>query len=1557
MPTYSIQLPNGSEVDYEGDAPPDAIQYRAILKSQGLDVPQEEASSIARRIAGDIPLGLAKGVIGAGESVVGLADIAHRLNPISAIAHIAGMDIGSIGNMLGELGYKPKEAKQILADLQTKELKDAQQQIAEAKGFIPTAAALAQRPSAIADLMAESAPSMIGGAGAARKIASMTPGLAASAAALGEGAMAAGSMAEGVRQDTGGLTAKQAALAAGSGIATSGLSVAGGAAAQKLGIADIDTLLASGKITKAEGSRLKMMALGALTEGVLEEAPQSAQEQAARNLALDKPIREGVSEAAASGMMLGGVMGAGSNITAQADQAASAKTAVSASSQANDIAMKKPSQSDNLAAAMALEQITKQPEPTNADPEGKVVIGNIGASGSTPGMLDVYSPAPLADKSAEESALAMLAAEPAVPANPAADTALAQGTAATPQDVEWRAKDLNQKVVERYWRAKKDLTKAEQDLAIKQQLAKEESFKIDERKKVADTENYAQELVAEVARQEGVPYDDVVKTRANHPNVTAWIEDLESRWIKGYGVSETPRPTQISDLVASGKGERRLLNQENYISSLNARNEQSRAGAKSGLGESLEGYQPVPAEESLDFGIESIASPEAQSEQGLGFLTKVKAIQENMAKVGVDLPRETAVKMARLSPEEFVQARQQLINSVPKEGKPASGDVKMKSIANLEAGFFPPGEDFPQATPQNIAATDSVINWLKSKKLSEPGMTFSGEAAILVKSWDLAIDAAIAAIKAGKAIAQATAEAIEVFKKNYPSASKAQIDLLKSEIEDVASAPATPATESDTKKERKYAEGVWRPFLTDFSKSAIAQRKDMAGTAMRWFGETPVARAIETGAKLMKNAGTIADNIFNVLPAAKGVFSKMNQAMSDAIVLWTDKSLPPIKEARKVFGSKFDDFSRLLISRTFTGDSAELDALVASTPGGAEILAKIEANKGWGGVREAMFNAEKAVRAGDDSFKKQDNYYPLVVADGQLENLLDLISENGDRHEVEKVLNQAKRDKAKETGDKGAELTREEQGAIIGKHIFGTLFQGRGAPGFTKKRNIATITKEMSKFIEPIDVAIETRIMQVAKDVTARQFFGKIDTSGEDILPTDIEPTSPFGLVLADAIKNKEITPEGLDVILDNVKDYFSNNRGASPAAWKFGRFIGDMAVYAHLNSFSSAFINAADAFSTAAREGPSAAAQALGAAVGHRLSKIPGLSSFEPETYTTLKDIKFHEGAMDTAEYMRGNGAFKKFLRESMKFIQGSMDSFGKEIALNAARINASNVMRSGEGRSLLATRDQQFARIQEVMSKTHPDIWPEMKKSLMSEGFSKNDLDDMGRLYLRERLSDAQPMTRAEQAQGKLALHPGFKPIFALKSFMLRQIGTIRNNTYEELKRGNVGAAAAWFGTYALWTMAGQVIVRCMVAKAMRKDCGGLDSWLSAFTGIFGMNKYSLSGLTRGDPAGTAIDMITPPLTPINSLFKDAMLTRDAISGRKIEGTGRPVVRNIRDFLGQAESYKHLPMGKDVYDWFGAGRTKELKKQAEEKRGKKEKTIMGELKNMVVPTPKKAN
>lgn len=50
---------------------------------------------------------------------------------------------------------------------------------------------------------------------------------------------------------------------------------------------------------------------GAISEGLLEELPQSVSEQILQNLALDKPWTQDVDASAVMGVLSGGVMGAG----------------------------------------------------------------------------------------------------------------------------------------------------------------------------------------------------------------------------------------------------------------------------------------------------------------------------------------------------------------------------------------------------------------------------------------------------------------------------------------------------------------------------------------------------------------------------------------------------------------------------------------------------------------------------------------------------------------------------------------------------------------------------------------------------------------------------------------------------------------------------------------------------------------------------------------------------------------------------------------------------------------------------------------------------------------------------------------------------------------------------------------------------------------------------------------------------------------------------------------------------------------------------------------------
>lgn len=237
---------------------------------------------------------------------------------------------GRAGQLAERAGVRFKDAKNVLTDLQSDEQKAADLEVQKADGFVPTVRAMVRNPSTIANAVAESAPSMIVGGAAARGL--MRAGALRSpiaAGAAGEGIVTAGQNAEQVRQETatGTLTPQQAAVLAGSGLATGAISLAGGKLANKLGIGDVDTMLASGKLgpvgpaAGAPKGALRRIGEGAVSEGVLQEAPQSYQEQVAQNVALGKPWDEGAASAAAAGMLVGGVTGAAGNVLAGSPQA------------------------------------------------------------------------------------------------------------------------------------------------------------------------------------------------------------------------------------------------------------------------------------------------------------------------------------------------------------------------------------------------------------------------------------------------------------------------------------------------------------------------------------------------------------------------------------------------------------------------------------------------------------------------------------------------------------------------------------------------------------------------------------------------------------------------------------------------------------------------------------------------------------------------------------------------------------------------------------------------------------------------------------------------------------------------------------------------------------------------------------------------------------------------------------------------------------------------------------------------------------------------------------
>lgn len=267
-----------------------------------------------------------KGAIGVPEAIAGLADIPTG---------------GAVGKALenegGAIGFRPKQAKEIVNDWHSDATKQAQKKFQEGEGFTGKLKAAIENPSNIVGAVAESLSSMGAGGVAARgilgatRLGQMGAKGAVLAGAAGEGLMGAGSAAEQIRQETpdGLLAPTQSGLAAATGIVGTVLGVGGAKLAQRLGVGDADTMLAQGMkgmrkeiaddaATAAANPLVQQQAAkgiprsiieGAIAEGLLEELPQSVSEQVIQNLALGKDWSEGVDAAAVMGVLSGGAMG------------------------------------------------------------------------------------------------------------------------------------------------------------------------------------------------------------------------------------------------------------------------------------------------------------------------------------------------------------------------------------------------------------------------------------------------------------------------------------------------------------------------------------------------------------------------------------------------------------------------------------------------------------------------------------------------------------------------------------------------------------------------------------------------------------------------------------------------------------------------------------------------------------------------------------------------------------------------------------------------------------------------------------------------------------------------------------------------------------------------------------------------------------------------------------------------------------------------------------------------------------------------------------------------
>jgi hypothetical protein len=265
----------------------------------GLPPPPPPKTGLMRRL-GDTGIDLAKGAVDAGSAVTGLA----RLIP-------------GVGTVLDAAGYDPEATNQIFSRGYSPARTAAEQEVAQAgfqregTGFWNEAGGaigdLLQHPSVAFGRGVEALPSMMLGATGARAAAMRgvtNVGALKTLGAIGEGAVSAGQTATQIAQSNPDGNV-YAAIPAG---VLTGLISRGAAAIPGFGDAKTAVMTGVGA-AGATGGLLRRVGKGMISEGILQEAPQSAQEQMWQNIGTGDPLMKGVGAQAGQGLALGVMLG------------------------------------------------------------------------------------------------------------------------------------------------------------------------------------------------------------------------------------------------------------------------------------------------------------------------------------------------------------------------------------------------------------------------------------------------------------------------------------------------------------------------------------------------------------------------------------------------------------------------------------------------------------------------------------------------------------------------------------------------------------------------------------------------------------------------------------------------------------------------------------------------------------------------------------------------------------------------------------------------------------------------------------------------------------------------------------------------------------------------------------------------------------------------------------------------------------------------------------------------------------------------------------------------
>jgi hypothetical protein len=511
--------------------------------------------------------------------------------------------------------------------------------------------------------------------------------------------------------------------------------------------------------------------------------------------------------------------------------------------------------------------------------------------------------------------------------------------------------------------------------------------------------------------------------------------------------------------------------------------------------------------------------------------------------------------------------------------------------------------------------------------------------------------------------------------------------------------------------------------------------------------------------------------------------------------------------------------------------------------------------------------------AGYTNLQKLPNYFPRKVND--LDGLLKSLGT-----EKLSLYEKALADRAKQLKITVEQLSKVEKDKVLNNVARGSYSPSSLGLGATKKRTIEKLTDDQLDFYDDPIESLNNYIRSGTNNIEKRKFFGKSAIEEGEVLNID----QSVGRLIANEVSGK-ININDEDVLNELIKIRFTTGeQGSSDAIQKLRNF-----------TYLTKLANPVSAVTQA---------QDLGTAVwvngfGNTIKSLFGKDARR----LTMQDLGLDQVLAEefTNEQVMAKTLHRFFTASGFR----AMDKYGKNVLINSSLRKAEKLVRTPKG----------VAKLKDSVGKNFGDEFTALVGDLQN-----GKITDNVKLFLWNELAKTQPISLSEMPAQYLKM-PNGKVLYALKSFMLKQISNINRRTVGEFKKGNKKEAVKNAVSFALTVpvagMGSDAVKDLMLGRGFDlQDKDVSDRYFNNILRLYGASEYMVEKLKEGqvDRALGLGNYLVPALSTIDNI-------------------GQSISDTIEEGEIDEEIYKELPIaGKLYYMWFGGGIEKENDRKIKE-------------------------